>query len=50
MKVALIEVGLAEIPVAVLGDEILTRAEKGERRFGKAVAFCPRGGAIFYIR
>ena len=28
MKVALIEVGLAEIPVAVLGDEILTRAEK----------------------
>ena len=28
VKVALIEVGLAEIPVAVLGNKILTRAEK----------------------
>jgi hypothetical protein len=43
VKVALIEVGLAEIPVAVLGDEILPRAEKVNEGSEKLYRFAQRG-------
>jgi len=49
VKVALIEVRLAEIPVAVRGDEILTRAEK-VKEGSKSCIVLPKGEAIFYIR
>jgi hypothetical protein len=48
VEVALIEVGLAEIPVAVRGDEILTRAEQVKEGSEKLYRFAQGGSYFLY--